>query len=126
MLTRVLQINTGFITNSSSAVHFFDPRILEHPEVKAFMDAYDIKECVGNNMWDRGNCASLLITDGAKARAQAQLADNDYGMTGPTVTVPGVVLIYGDEYDSVIAELCGIMRDAAAGTGMHLNSDEYN
>ena len=99
--------NTGFVTNSSSQICWFDPKLLENPEVKAFMQAFGIEGgYVGENLWHRGECGSVLITKGQKEDANQQLESEEYGRhLGVIPHEPEIVTIYGDEYDGDIAYL---------------------
>lgn len=130
-MAKRLIINVGFITNSSSAIHWFPKEILEDPDVKAFMDAYGLSGGhVGDNLWHRGYCDTVAITAEQKQAVHTQLSDSEYGgHIGGSVN-PGddntFVVIYGDEYLSVTSELADILSRVCAERGLSHNNSEFN
>lgn len=130
-MAKRLIINMGFITNSSSAIHWFPKEILEDPEVRTFMEAYGLGGgYVGSELWHRGACESLLITPEQKQEARERLNDTEYSPgTGDRYFKDAdnqVILIYGDEYSSVTSELASLLSDVARKKGLAHSSDEYN
>lgn len=128
-MAKRLTINVGFITNSSSCVHFFPKALFMDPSVQAFLSAYDLQNgFVGNDLWHRAECTSLLVTQEQKAKAQADLNSSQYS-GGPTITCDDetVVVIYGDEYDNVAREVNEIMCALAEKQGLSVGyGHEYN
>jgi hypothetical protein len=128
----VLSVTQGFITNSSSAVHAFDMRLLEVPEVKTFMQKFGItRGFVGRDMWMRGSESSLLLTTEQKEEARED--KNEYGGGEPPIPMEaGVfVLVYCDESDSIVSEFCRFLEefvDKAVKSGEKYEhyQDEYN
>lgn len=122
-------INVGFITNSSSVVHWFPREVLESPDVKAFLEAYELSGgYVGDNLWSRDTCGSFLNSDEQFKRVQAELHGDEYGK-GPDIGSPEkhVVVIYGDEYSNITSDLCELLREACEKMGLNGHqSTEYN
>lgn len=110
---KVVTVNMGFVTNSSSCVHHFDRRVLDDPNVRAFMEAYNIQGgYVGSNLWNRSQCSSFIVTDAQRVEAQEDIAQVDF--SPPSLTVHGqdtVAVIYGDEYSDITSELCNLLRE---------------
>lgn len=107
-------INIGFVTNSSSVVHHFPKEILEHPKVAAFMKAFEIEEgFVGEDLWNRSECATIAVTKEQKELARQRLMDPDYG-SAPSIDVDSddFVIIYGDEHRSIAATLLDVIGQA--------------
>ena len=116
-------INIGFITNSSSCVHHVPRAILDDPEISAFLEAFEVnKGFVGTDLWHRGLCSSLLVTDEQKAEARRQLHDGEY--KGPAIPDdPNLVtVIYGDEHESIAHTLMALI-ERKIGDVPH---DDYN
>lgn len=109
-----LTIQIGFITNSSSVIHWFPKEVLTDPEVRTFIEAYGIGEgFVGEYLWSRSSCGSFLVTDAQKNAAEYQLNESEYGGGGYSMGGPDkVTVIYGDEYTSVASELCEVLSRA--------------
>jgi len=116
--------NLGFITNSSSVIFHFPLSLLQHPDVVAVLTAFGVTGgVVGDNLWSRDHCASLLVTPEQKAKALDELLGNEYSKpegTEALLNQEGVVLVYGDEYDSLPRLLCTMMRDLAETLGVPL------
>lgn len=114
-----LVIQIGFITNSSSVIHWYSKEILEDPDVQAFLKAYEIQDgFVGKNMWYRSACGSFLVTGEQIADAKANLDNPDYGVEvgdhlEPESVNGGVVVIYGDEHNDLASELNELLREVA-------------
>lgn len=130
-MAKRLIINMGFITNSSSAIHWFPKELLDEPEVKAFMDAYGLGSgYVGDDLWYRSNCETIALTKEQKQEVKGQLTREDYGSRmGDTVNPDDdsqFVIIYGDEYQSVTSELAHLLSEIAAKKGLPHSSDEFN
>lgn len=125
-----ISINSGFITNSSSVVHYFDKKLLDHPKVAAFMEAYEIGEgFVGDDLWYRSQCDSILISKASKERAIENLNSSNYADYAPSINSGGdeVIIIYGDEYDSLAQDFAHLLEQVAEeqGGGSY-GSSEYN
>lgn len=107
----------GFITNSSSVIHFFPPEVLNHPDVQAVLRTFGVQGgFVGDELWNRSLCSSVLITDEQKELAYEMLAESDYSSPPcdkETLMQPGVVVIYGDEYQGLARSLCNVMQNLA-------------
>lgn len=129
-MAKRLIINMGFITNSSSAIHWFPKEMLEEPEVKTFMEAYGLREgYVGGNLWNRGDCESILITPEQKRQAREELNNTDYSSgTGDQIGTDDnqFVVIYGDEYESVTSELAHLLSEIANRKHLAHSSTDYN
>lgn len=114
-MARKIVINTGFITNSSSCVYHFDKTLLEVPKIKAFMKAYEIDGgFVGDDLWHRGECATVAINEEQKDEARAKLSRYD-GYSSPTIEddeSKGVIVL-GDEYQTIASELCHMLEQVA-------------
>jgi len=120
-MPKQISISVGFVTNSSSVVHHFPRELLDHPKVKAFIEKFELQDgFVGEDLWHRAQCGSFLVTPDQKAEVARSfsgdndISDDDYQCTGPAVdTDPGqVVLIYGDEYESIARSLCSLLIEA--------------
>jgi len=105
-------MNIGFITNSSSCVHHVPRTIIEDPDISAFLEAFGAKQgFVGDDLWGRSSCSSVLVTDEQKAEARRQLSDTDFGEVPKIPNDPNLVtVIYGDEYESVASELMRLIE----------------
>ena len=129
---RRLTVNIGFITNSSSVIHWFDGAILKDPEVQAFIDAYELSAgSIGENLWNRARCGSLLTTEDQFAQVREDLADeigsNNIVQNGGVATRNGgVAIIYGDEYATIFSELAHVMSEAAERLNISNWSNSYN
>jgi hypothetical protein len=127
----MIGINIGFVTNSSSVVYHFPRSLLQEPSIKAFLDAFDLHQgFVGSDLWHRGECATIAMTKEQKQEAQKQLRHSDYGEYSRTPGIntedDSVVLIYGDEYESVASILANLLKGAAEKFGITVHSDDYN
>lgn len=125
-----LSMNIGFVTNSSFAVHHFPKQLLEHPTVRAFIEAFEIRQgFIGDDLWNRSGCASVAMTKGQKAQlvTQFQKEGNEWARP-PHINVDSdeVVVIYGDEYTSVAYQLSTLMREAAQEMGLSVGIDDYH
>lgn len=122
-----ISINIGFITNSSSVVHHFPRELLDHPEVAQFLKTFEITDgFVGEDLWDRSRCGTFAVTQEQKAGIAHNFAGNndlsgeDWTCTGPTINVETdeVVIIYGDEYESMARILSNLLSKAATELGI--------
>lgn len=121
-----LTINVGFITNSSSAIHWFDKKVLEAPEVKAFLEAYAINGYVGN-VWERSRCDTFAPDRKTKEQlVEAFSQEPEWHAPGINPGDDDVVVIYGDEYDSLTKTLCELLASVARRNSVRHSSDEYN
>lgn len=130
-MAKRLIINMGFITNSSSAIHWFPKELLEHPDVRAFMSAYGIAGgYVGSDLWYRSACETIALTKEQKQATKEQLSSSEYSpRTGDMVNPDDdsqFVVIYGDEYQCVTMELSHLLCRIADEKGLSHSSDEYN
>jgi len=131
-MTLEVSINIGFITNSSSVVHHFPRELLELPEIKEFLRVMGIDGgYVGRNLWNRGECATIAITREEKLETLAELRSinedgDDY--TVPEIDVDGdtVVIVYGDEYESVASTLASMLSQIAHDMGLAAGYEDYN
>ena len=110
-----LMVTTGFVTNSSSMICGFDRALLEDEEVQAFLTAFEISEgYIGKDLWHRGECGSILLTEAQKEQANADLAASDYGhVSVGDPKSPEVVVIYGDEYEDLAAAFAHLLYRVA-------------
>lgn len=131
-MAKRLIINMGFITNSSSAIHWFPKELLNDPGVKAFMEAYGLdRGSVGEDLWYRSACESIAITTEQKQQVRDQLTREDYdgGSIGVSVDPAddsNFVVIYGDEYESVTSELAHLLSEIARKKGLAHSQSAYN
>lgn len=123
-----LTVNVGFITNSSSVVHWFPRAVLEDPEVRAFVEAYEIGGgFLGEEIWNKSACGSFVVSAEQREALRAALNDGEYG-GGHAVGGEGeVAVVYGDEYSSVASELCEVLGRACRRMGISDGwSHDYN
>jgi hypothetical protein len=120
-MPKKISISIGFVTNSSSVVHHFPRELLDHPKVKMFIEKFELQHgFVGDDLWHRARCDSFLVAHEQKAevaqnfRGDNYLSGSDHTATGPAIDMDPnkVVLIYGDEYDSVARDLCSLLLEA--------------
>lgn len=121
-------INIGFVTNSSSMVYHFPRELLANPEVKAFLNAFELHGgFVGSELWSRDTCTTIAMTKEQKQEVVAKLAESDYcAPPGINVDDDSVVVIYGDEYQSIASTLARMLCDIAHKTGVSISGHEYN
>lgn len=128
-MAKFVSITVGFITNSSSVVHHFPRALLEQPEIKAFLEAFEIQDgFVGSEIWNRSSCGSFAVTKEQKAQILAELNHSDYG-GGYNVDVDGdsVVVVYGDEYSDIASILHHMLWQTATSLGIAAGeSFDYN
>jgi hypothetical protein len=128
----MIGINVGFITNSSSCVYHFPKSLLEDPQIKAFLTAFECEDgFVGDNLWHRGQCGTLAITREQKEEAQRQLQSPEYeGSYAPSIDVTNddqLVVIYGDEYQDLANIIFGMLRSTCERLGIqYYGGEEYN
>lgn len=122
-----LAINTGYTTNSSSRVVHIPKEKLEHPDVQALLEAYEVEDgYVGDNLWHREACETLAITEEQKREARDKLQNHGFSHEPsrmPTIDVNDedkAVLIYGDEYNGIVQKILGIISERT------LPGAEYN
>lgn len=124
-----LVVNVGFITNSSSVIHWFPKEVLQDPDVQAFLNAYGMSSgTVGSDLWHRGACGSFLVTPDQYADAEGQLSGSEY-CTAPSIGPndgSAVAVIYGDEYQTVFSELSGVLSRAAEKMKLSGGGDCFN
>ncbi len=129
-MTKRLIINVGFITNSSSAIHWFPKELLGDPDVKAFMEAYGLSSgYVGDELWNRGSCESIAITKEQLQNVNEQLSNSEYSSNPGGVNPDDdstFVIIYGDEYQSVTSELASLLCKVCDDKGLSHGQSEFN
>ena len=114
-MPKQISVSIGFVTNSSSVIHHFPRELLEHPQVKAFIEKFELQDgFVGEDLWHLSHCTSFLVTPEQKAGVQERFTHNEYDSRGPGIDMDPnqVVLIYGDEYTSIASSLCSLLKDA--------------
>lgn len=130
-----LGINIGFVTNSSSMVYHVPKAVLEDPNIKAFLQAFELEEgFVGSDLWSRDTCETFAVTKEQKLEARKKLDeywdDPEFSIRTPAIDVEDdstVVLIFGDEYPGVVSSLLGLLREVLEKDGGRgLFGDEYN
>lgn len=129
-----LSATLGFITNSSSAIHHFPREVLDHPTVQHFLKTFEIEGgFVSDNLWHRGECTTVAITQEQKAEVRRQLVENEYDARAPAIDVESdeVVVIYGDEYTSIASQFADLCCQALAEVHggdpwKYRNADDYN
>lgn len=114
-----LSMTIGFITNSSSAIHHFPREVLDHPRVKGFLEAFEITGgFIGEDLWSRSHCTTVAITKEQKEEVQRRLNASEYTeyARAPAVDVDSdeIVVIYGDEYQSIASSLADLCAEALA------------
>lgn len=130
---RFLSVNIGFITNSSSCVFHFPVEVWNDPKVQAWVKAHELQGgYIGENLWYRSECSSLLITKEQKQSAIMQGLEeskewsDDLDTLGIQADSDDIVIIYGDEYQDATHLLCNIMSEAAKRLGVTVTSMDYN
>lgn len=121
-------INIGFVTNSSSMVYHFPRELLAEPKIQAFLTAMDLHGgFVGSELWSRDTCTTIAMTKEQKQECVRKLAESDY-CTPPGISTDddSVVIIYGDEYQSVASTLAWMLKDIARSKGVDYAGQEYN
>lgn len=127
-MTRILvTISKGFITNSSSVIHWFDQeKALADEKVQSFLKLHGytgLPSYVGSDLWSRSSCDSIITTEEVKGSLREQTIDGwqiplPYCSNNPKVGI----IIYGDEYDSFARELSEVIERSDASLGQ----DDYN
>jgi hypothetical protein len=134
-MTLRLGMNLGFVTNSSSVVHSFPVAVLQDPNVQAFLKAFEISGgFVGQDLWHRSQCGTFAVTKEQKEEVNQMF--NSINSDGeevysriPQVTTDDshVVIIYGDEYQSMASSLSHLMAQVCEKMGIpHGYGDSYN
>lgn len=133
-MPKLIGINIGFITNSSSMVHHFPKKLLEDPAVKAFLSAFECEDgFIGDDLWHRGQCGSFAVTREQKEKIQHELTNNEYGAHGPSIAVDDdeqIVVVYGDEHPDLAMQISRMLAETAVRMGLRKESwgggQEYN
>lgn len=119
-----ITINIGFITNSSSVVHWFPRQVLDDPDVQAFLRAYEIEDgYVGSDLWARNQCGSFVVTKEQRLEMNEKMV-LDWGdgqdTHGPKADVDSddVLVVYGDEHHEISLILSGILARACKRLGI--------
>jgi hypothetical protein len=116
---KILSIVTGFITNSSSVIHGFNAELLNDERVQAMLSAYGVeKGFIGDDLMNRGDCGSLLITPEQKEEASKQFRESEYGGIEMSFDRDSVYVIYGDEYDGLAQEISRLFETIAEEKGL--------
>ena len=111
---KVLSIVSGFITNSSSVIHGFDASILEDGRILTILAKYGVANgFVGDYMWNRASCSSVIITEDQRKEATEKFKDTEYSSFDPGFKEGVVYVIFGDEYDGLAQEINQIMEQIA-------------
>lgn len=128
----ITTLSIGHTANSSSRVVHVPQRLLEdHPDIRAFMEAYDLHEgLVGEDLWGRSTCDSVLLTREQKQEAKEALYSHEYSQPDrlPDFAVDDddqAVIVYGDEYQGVGQILLRMIRERYDEIG-HLPGQQYN
>jgi|SRR3989338_1811666 len=127
---RRIMATTGFVTNSSSQVCWFDPKLLENEEVQAFLRAYGIENgYVGSDLWGRSTCGSFVLTKEQREEVNKGMKYGFEYCAGVTLDPedPSIVTIYGDEFDGDIAYELTKLLCRIQGKGVYdVPHTEYN
>lgn len=123
-----ITLGIGHTTNSSSCIHFFPKEILKHPLLASFLERYEISGgFVGEDLWDRSVCDSLLLTEEQKEEADKVLNSMEVFHPPSVVGNPGeFVVIYGDEYSGIAQIFAEMCEDVCKELGLEHSSTEYN
>lgn len=121
-----ISFGMGHVTNSSSCIHYLPKEILNHPVVKAFIEAYEIRGHVGKDIWSRSECGSILFTREQKTEANRDMTQEEYGKPLDCDNENEFIVIYGDEYQGIENLFARMCRDVARELGLGTRSDEYN
>jgi hypothetical protein len=123
-------MNIGFITNSSFAVHHFPRQLLEHPEVKAFIESFEVSQgFIGEGLWYRSKCGTFAVTKEQKQKVYDEFHAEGYEEYHPPhidTESDSVLIIYGDEHTSLARSLSRLMRDAADAMGLSYVKGDYH
>ena len=135
----MISFNIGFVTNSSSAVHHFPKQLMDDPLVKKFMELFDLgpgKSVVGKRFFDRSGCSSIAFDTEAKTRIEARMREEGEGYRDigfepdlppvQTEDPDDIVVIYGDEYESLASQFAELLREAAKRLGVETKKYEFN
>ena len=129
-MPRLLHINIGFVTNSSSVVYHFPKALLENKTIQAFLKAFEVDSgFIGRDLWSRNTCGTLALTREQKLEVQRQLNETEYG-TPPGIDVNDdstFVMVYGDEHRDIASILIHMLTDLAEKElGVHIFGQDYN
>lgn len=127
----VWSFNFGFVTNSSSVIHYFDKKVFDDPEVKAFMEKYELKDILPADVWCRSTCHCLITEEDTFDKVNEDLirsySDDDYYRNYLEGYDPNkAIIIYGDEYDSIYHDLSNIIGDACKRLNLASHTTDYN
>lgn len=126
-MPKELSINIGFITNSSSIVHYFPKELLSHPKIAAFIKSFEINNgFVGSDVWDRRNCGSFAVTIEQKTAIKTDFKNMESYVPSFDLAEDEDVIIYGDEYPSIASTLSHMINEIAKEKGIETNSFDYN
>jgi len=122
--------NVGFVTNSSSVIYSFPKEILLDANVATFIKDHELHHgFIGDDLWQRDKCTSLAITKEQKIYINKKLnQEEEYYYESLCVNEDNddIILIYGDEYDSIVSTLAQIMENAAKKLKIEFISRDYN
>lgn len=127
-MPKMLGINIGFVTNSSSVVYHFPRELLAHPDIAKFIAAFELDSgFVGEDLWRRDICSTIAMTKEQKAEVDRKMRESDYGTT-PAINVEddSVVIIYGDEYESIASTLAHMLQRLANEQKLPIACQDYN
>lgn len=130
-MPKMIGINIGFVTNSSSMVYHFPKSLLDDPQVKTFLEAFEaVDGFVGDDLWSRRDCATFAVTRDQKKEANDKLHQDgyeEYHPPGIDMSEETVTVIYGDEHPGLASTICQMLKDAAERHGINdYGGSEYN
>lgn len=130
----LIGINSGFVTNSSSMVYHVPREFFDHPQVKKFMEVYEISEgFVGENLWGRSTCGTLAMTKEQKQEVVRNFRQPGYeDFRHPAIDVESdeVVIVLGDEHNQIVNMLVHLINRTRSPTGDgwedRLSGEDFN
>lgn len=131
-MPRLLHINIGFITNSSSVVYHFPKELLKNKDIQAFLRAYEVEDgFVGDDLWHRARCGTVAITKEQKMLAQSRLKEAEYSDFGhpPHIDVDDdatFVVVIGDEHFDIANALSHMLQTLSEKMGVRVLGADYN
>lgn len=122
-----ISVVSGFITNSSSCIHWFDRRVLKDKEVATFLKKYELVDHVGRDIWCRSSCASFVTTPaGYQQLREGFKGDSDYCSRDLAANDDRVIVVYGDEYGTIFSELANLLKQASQRLKLPTESTDFN
>lgn len=110
-----VQFNTGFVTNSSSTVHFYDKKEIENnPSAMAYIKMLGLDEVgyFGATYLSRGQGDAILWADWAVQDARDSDRADEYGMEDSIPEREGgvVAVLASDEMETLAERFNAMMR----------------